>query len=88
MSAGVRGGVAKTTGPGQLFELVDGTVGGIEVRLFKHAPPTLAQLFAGARGGTATFLVYEDERWTFDRDHAPRRRPGPRPGPHLRDHQG
>jgi long-chain acyl-CoA synthetase len=53
-------------GPGQLFELVDETVGGIDYRVFKHGPPTLGQLFAGARGDQSTFLVYEGERWSFE----------------------
>jgi long-chain acyl-CoA synthetase len=57
---------AAVTGPGQPFELVDQSVDGVEYRMFKHAPPTLGQVFAGARGATSTFLVYEDERWTFD----------------------
>ena len=57
---------AQVTGPGQLFELVEATVDGTPYRLFKHAPTTLAQVFAGARGDTSTFMVYEDERWTFD----------------------
>ncbi len=57
---------AKVTGPGQLFELVDRTVGGIGYRMFANAPQTLGQLFAGARGEESTFLVYEDERWSFD----------------------
>ena len=72
--------VAEVTGPGQLFEVVDGVVGGTAYRLFANAPPTLGQVFAGARGEQSTFLVYEDERWTLRRDHAPRRRPGPRAG--------
>ena len=57
---------AQVTAPGQMFELTDGVVDGVNVRLFKHAPSTLGQVFAGARGVTATFMVYEDERWTFD----------------------
>jgi long-chain acyl-CoA synthetase len=57
---------AEVTGPGQLFELVDGTIDGTPYRLFKHAPPVLGQVFAGARGEQSTFLVYEDERWSFD----------------------
>ena len=40
---------AQVTGPGQLFELIEATVGGREYRLFKNAPTTLGQLFAGAR---------------------------------------
>jgi long-chain acyl-CoA synthetase len=58
--------VAEVTGPGQLFEVVDGAVDGTAYRLFANAPPTLGQIFAGARGEQSTFLVYEDERWTFD----------------------
>ncbi len=57
---------AQVTGSGQIFELVEEVVNGTEYRLFKNAPATLAQLFAGARGDQSTFLVYEDERWTFD----------------------
>jgi long-chain acyl-CoA synthetase len=57
---------AAVTGPGQDFELVEGTVQGVDYRLFKNAPPTLGHLFARARGDESTFLVYEDERWTFD----------------------
>jgi long-chain acyl-CoA synthetase len=57
---------AKVTGPGQLFEVIEGSVDGIDYRLFKNAPTTLGQVFAGARGDQGTFMVYEDERWTFD----------------------
>ena len=53
-------------GPGQLFELTDEEVDGITYRVFAHAPANLGQLFAGARGDPSTFLVYEDERWSFD----------------------
>jgi long-chain acyl-CoA synthetase len=56
----------QVTGPGEIFELVDESVSGTDYRLFKNAPPTLGQVFAGARGEASTFLVYEDERWTFD----------------------
>ena len=55
----------QVTGPGQLFEVVDESVDGGQFRLFKNAPANLGQLFAGARGEQSTFLVYEDERWTF-----------------------
>ncbi len=66
MSVGYEEAYAQVTGPGQLFELTEATVGGREYRLFKNAPSTLGQLFAGARGVESEFLVYEDERWTFD----------------------
>ena len=58
---------AQVTGPDQLFELVEESVDGIDYRLFKNAPLTLGQVFAGARGADSTFIVYEDERWTFDK---------------------
>jgi long-chain acyl-CoA synthetase len=57
---------SQVTGPGQIFEVVDGVVDDRPYRLFKNCPATLGQLFAGARGEQATFLVYEDEQWTFD----------------------
>jgi long-chain acyl-CoA synthetase len=56
---------AQVTGPGQLFELVRRSDAGGESRLFKNVPVNLGQLFAGARGEESTFLVYEDERWSF-----------------------
>ena len=57
--------LAQVTGPGQLFEVVEAGVGGRSLRVFKNAPANLGQLFGGARGDEAEFLVYEDERWTF-----------------------
>jgi len=54
------------TGEGQIFELITETVDGQDYRVFKNAPPNLGALFAGARGDDATFLVYENERWSFD----------------------
>ena len=50
------------TGPGQIFELIDGEVRGVKMKVFKNAPAHLGQVFAGSRGhGDKTFLVYEDE---------------------------
>lgn len=59
--------LAQVTEPGQVFEVVEDVVDGRTVRVFKHAPPNLGQMLAGARGDESEFLVYEDERWTFDR---------------------
>ncbi|HEX7459445.1 MAG TPA: class I adenylate-forming enzyme family protein, partial [Acidimicrobiales bacterium] len=59
--------LAHVTGPGQVFEVVEETVDGRTLRVFKNAPPNLGQMLAGARGDESEFLVYEDERWTFDR---------------------
>jgi long-chain acyl-CoA synthetase len=58
--------VAAVTGPGQPFEIVAATVLGVEQRIFAHAPGSLRDLLGTARGrGDQTFLVFEDERWSF-----------------------
>ncbi|HLI00835.1 MAG TPA: AMP-binding protein [Acidimicrobiales bacterium] len=58
--------VAQVTGPGQVFEVVPAVVRGVEQRVFAHAPATLRELFAAARGyGSKPFLVFEDERLSF-----------------------
>ncbi|MFZ6002990.1 MAG: class I adenylate-forming enzyme family protein [Actinomycetota bacterium] len=57
---------AAVTAPGERYELETIEVGGIAVRAFKHAPPSLREVFDTARArGDDIFLVYEDERWTF-----------------------
>jgi len=58
--------VAEVTRPGQLFEIIPATIDGIDYRAFKNAPGTLRELFDLARDrGEQTFLVYEDEQWTY-----------------------
>ena len=58
--------VAQATKPGGLFELAEAEIGGQRLRVFKNTPPSLRALFAArARAASATFLVYEDERWSF-----------------------
>ena len=58
--------VEKLTGPGAPYELVEGEVRGQRMRVFKSSPPSLRALFDSARArGDDTFLVYEDERWSF-----------------------
>ena len=53
-----------SSAPGSPFELVEDERG---ERRFKHAPPNLRSLFDLARdGGDEIFLVYEDERWSFN----------------------
>ncbi|MEP7047958.1 MAG: class I adenylate-forming enzyme family protein, partial [Ilumatobacteraceae bacterium] len=55
---------ALVSGPGSPYEIVEDASGR---RKFKHAPPNLRSLFDIARGGgDDIFLVYEDERWTFE----------------------
>ncbi len=59
---------AQVTAPGTAFETVQSEVLGIPRTVFKNAPRTLRDVVVGsaARGDT-TFLVYEDERWSFER---------------------
>ena len=58
--------VAAVCGPKSMFEVVEEQVAGRSTRVFAHAPRSLRELFANSRAhGGATFLVYEDERWTF-----------------------
>ncbi|MEY2472305.1 MAG: steroid-24-oyl-CoA synthetase [Actinomycetota bacterium] len=59
--------VAAVTGPGQVFELEETDVLGVPTKVFKNAPPTLRDFVASARTrGDRDFLVYEDERWSFE----------------------
>ena len=56
----------QVTAPGQRFETTELTIGGVSYTVFRHAPTSLRDLFATARRrGDTTFLVYEDERWSF-----------------------
>ena len=57
--------VAELTGPGQSHALERVQVGETAVRAFRNAPRSLGQLFADTRSDQG-FIVYEDERWTFD----------------------
>ena len=58
--------IATVSGPGQPFETVEETVDGVTNRVFKNAPPTLRVYFDQLRGDDRTFIVYEDEEWTFN----------------------
>jgi len=58
--------VAALTAPGAPFEIVEADAHGQNLRVFKNTPPHLRALFDTARvRGEASFLVYEDERWSF-----------------------
>jgi long-chain acyl-CoA synthetase len=64
--------VAAVTAPGERFEIGEADVFGRATRVFKNTPTSLRQVFASARSrGDRTFLVYENERWSFDQvaDH-------------------
>src|SRR6478735_8140691 len=58
---------AVLTAEGQIFEVGETTVRGIPMKVWKNAPPSLAAVLEMSRGhGEQTFLVYEDERMTFE----------------------
>jgi long-chain acyl-CoA synthetase len=58
---------ALLTAPGQLFEMDEAEIRGTRTRVWKHAPPSLRSILEISRlHGDATFLVYEDERLTYE----------------------
>ena len=57
--------IAEVSAAGQSFEVVEVEHDGVTNRTFKNAPATLREFFDMARGLESTFLVYEDEEWTF-----------------------
>ena len=61
--------IAEVTGPGQHYELIEGQVWGRTCKVFKNGPATLRDLFEQARSDE-TFLVYGDERYTYDEAYA------------------
>ena len=79
--------LARLTAPGEPFELTLIEAAGRQVRVFCNAPATLRDLYATTRSDRP-FLVYEDERLTFEQvwrrsctlAHALRRRFAVSPG--------
>jgi acyl-CoA synthetase (AMP-forming)/AMP-acid ligase II len=58
--------IAQLTAPGAPFELVTARIDGVDYRLYRNAPRSLAEVFAQATAhGDREFLVYEGERWSF-----------------------
>ncbi len=59
---------ARLTAPGSPFEITDALVDGRTMRVWKHAPATLREVFVAARAahGPKDFLVYEGERASFE----------------------
>ena len=58
--------VAAVTAPGERFETGTIDVAGIPTTVFVNGPRNLRDVFDTARDrGDDTFLVYEDERWSF-----------------------
>ncbi len=55
------------TRPGSPFEMDEVAIRGVRTRVWKNAPPSLRELFMlGRSHGDKTFLVYEDERASFE----------------------
>jgi long-chain acyl-CoA synthetase len=57
--------LAALTAPGQPYELEEVELYGRTCRAFRHAPPTLRDLFEGTRSDLP-FLVYDEERLSFE----------------------
>jgi long-chain acyl-CoA synthetase len=57
--------IAAVGAPGQPFEVIEVERDGVTNRVFKNAPANLREFFDSSRGLDATFLVYEDEEWSF-----------------------
>jgi long-chain acyl-CoA synthetase len=57
--------IERLTAPGETYELVIEELYGQPCRTFKNAPPTLRRLYEDSRSDE-TFIVYEDERYTFE----------------------
>ena len=53
------------TAPGKPFELYDGEVYGRPCKVFRSTPNSLRELYESGRSDK-TFIVYEDERLTFE----------------------
>lgn len=59
---------AKITAPGEILEMSEVTIRGVPTRVWKNAPSSLPDVLTRSRShGDADFLVYEDERWSFER---------------------
>ena len=56
--------ISQLTAAGEPYELVAGRLWGRECRVFKHAPKSLRELFEVNRSA-ATFIVYDEERFSF-----------------------
>ena len=53
--------------PGQMFEITEVEVGGNQVKAWANAPGSLRDVWAMAAGhGEKDYLVYQDERWTYN----------------------
>src|SRR5262245_2595240 len=67
MSMSLVQATAELTAAGALFELAPCVVDGVPLRCWKNVPPTLRDLVLQSRRcGDLTYLVYEDERSSYE----------------------
>nr|HMP62819.1 class I adenylate-forming enzyme family protein [Phenylobacterium sp.] len=58
---------ARLTAPGERFELDQAVIEGVPTKVWKNAPPTLRDVLLNGRAfGSREFLVYEDDRASFE----------------------
>ena len=59
--------IAELTRPGGPFEIRPIEIGGVPMRVYAHAPGSLRDVLLNSRAfGAREFLVYEDERWSYE----------------------
>ena len=58
--------IAAVSAPGQVFEVHEVEVDGVMNRRFANCPRSVREFFEMSRGVDATFIVYEDEEWSFN----------------------
>ena len=59
------------TGPGGQFEITEAEVLGNQLRVFKHAPPSVREVWlASAAFAEQPYLIYGDEVLTYAQSHA------------------
>ena len=62
--------VTQMTAPGQMFEIKEAEVAGMTLKTWAMAPNSLRDLWlSSAAHGDKDYLVYQDERWTYERAH-------------------
>ncbi len=58
------------TAPGQMFEIAEVEIRGQKLKSFANAPGNLRDMWLMSAGhGDADYLVYQDERWTYNQAH-------------------
>jgi long-chain acyl-CoA synthetase len=57
---------AQLTAPGARFEIEEKVIRGVPTKVWKKAPPTLRDVFLNGRAFDREFIVYEDDRATYE----------------------